>query len=146
MARNKTSKFGAAEGLFVTQEQEALDVQNVHEVQEEKNIKGTKMVQQVQDVHEEMPATQGKKGAKAKRLNLAYSDANYEYISKESRKRGLTMTQFLNDIIATYREYNMELYKTHSKNCQGRWKWEYYWCERRRNGYKRNCKRNGIFM
>ena len=107
MARNKTSKFGAAEGLFVTQEQEAL---------EEKNIKGTKMVQQVQDVHEEMPATQGKKGAKAKRLNLAYSDANYEYISKESRKRGLTMTQFLNDIIATYREYNMELYKTHSKN------------------------------
>lgn len=34
MARNKTSKFGAAEGLFVTQEQEALDVQNVHEVQE----------------------------------------------------------------------------------------------------------------
>lgn len=119
MARNKTSKFGAAEGLFVTQEQEALDVQNVYEVQEvqeEKNIKGTKMVQQVQDVHEEMPATQGKKGAKAKRLNLAYSDANYEYISKESRKRGLTMTQFLNDIIATYREYNMELYKTHSKN------------------------------
>ena len=34
MARNKTSKFGAAEGLFVTREQEALDVQNVHEVQE----------------------------------------------------------------------------------------------------------------
>ena len=92
MARNKTSKFGAAEGLFETQEQEALDVQNVHEVQEvqeEKTIKETKNVQQVQDVHEEMPATQGKKGA---------------------------MTQFLNDIIATYREYNMELYKTHSKN------------------------------
>lgn len=113
MARNKTSKFGAAEGLFATQEQEALDVQNVQEVQEiqevqeEKTIKETKKVQQVQDVHEEMPATQGKKGAKAKRLNLAYSDANYEYISKESRKRGLTMTQFLNDIIATYREYNM---------------------------------------
>ena len=34
MARNKTSKFGAAEGLFSTQEQEVLDVQNVHEVQE----------------------------------------------------------------------------------------------------------------
>lgn len=111
MARNKTSKFGAAEGLFATQEQEVLDVQNVYEVQEvqeEKTIKETKNVQQVvQDVHEEMPATQGKKGAKAKRLNLAYSDANYEYISKESRRRGLTMTQFLNDIIATYREYNM---------------------------------------
>ena len=96
MARNKTSKFGAAEGLFATQEQEALDVQNVYEVQEvqevqeEKTIKETKNVQQVQDVHEEMPATQGKKGAKAKRLNLAYSDANYEYISKESRRRGLT--------------------------------------------------------
>ena len=95
MARNKTSKFGAAEGLFEMEKQEVSDVQKVHEVQ------------QVQDIHEEMPATQGKKGAKAKRLNLAYSDANYEYISKESRRRGLTMTQFLNDIIATYREYNM---------------------------------------
>ena len=44
MARNKTSKFGAAEGLFSTQEQEVLDVQNVHEVQEvqeEKTIKET---------------------------------------------------------------------------------------------------------
>ena len=29
MARNKTSKFGAAEGLFSTQEQEVLDVQNI---------------------------------------------------------------------------------------------------------------------
>ena len=84
--------------------------------QQKDYLKHNNNVQQVQDVHEEMPATQGKKGAKAKRLNLAYSDANYEYISKESRKRGLTMTQFLNDIIATYREYNMELYKTHSKN------------------------------
>ena len=92
MARNKTSKFGAAEGLFATQEQEALDVQNVYEVQE---------------VQEEKTIKETKKGAKAKRLNLAYSDANYEYISKESRRRGLTMTQFLNDIIATYREYNM---------------------------------------
>lgn len=113
MARNKTSKFGAAEGLFEMEKQEVSDVRKVHEVQEvqdiqeEKSVEEVKKVQQVQDVHEEMPATQGKKGAKAKRLNLAYSDANYEYISKESRRRGLTMTQFLNDIIATYREYNM---------------------------------------
>lgn len=107
MARNKTSKFGAAEGLFEMEKQKVSDVQKVCEVQEEKSVEEVKKVQQVQDVHEEMPATQGKKGAKAKRLNLAYSDANYEYISKESRRRGLTMTQFLNDIIATYREYNM---------------------------------------
>lgn len=113
MARNKTSKFGAAEGLFEMEKKEVSDVRKVHEVQEvqdiqeEKSVEEVKKVQQVQDVHEEMPATQGKKGAKAKRLNLAYSDANYEYISKESRRRGLTMTQFLNDIIATYREYNM---------------------------------------
>lgn len=113
MARNKTSKFGAAEGLFEMEKQKVSDVQKVCEVQEvqdiqeEKSVEEVKKVQQVQDVHEKMPATQGKKGAKAKRLNLAYSDANYEYISKESRRRGLTMTQFLNDIIATYREYNM---------------------------------------
>lgn len=113
MARNKTSKFGAAEGLFEMEKQEVSDVRKVHEVQEvhdiqeEKSVEEAKKVQQIQDIHEEMPATQGKKGAKAKRLNLAYSDANYEYISKESRRRGLTMTQFLNDIIATYREYNM---------------------------------------
>lgn len=109
MARNKTSKFGAAEGLFEMEKQiqKVCEVQEVQDIQEEKSVEEVKKVQQVQDVHEEMPATQGKKGAKAKRLNLAYSDANYEYISKESRRRGLTMTQFLNDIIATYREYNM---------------------------------------
>lgn len=107
MARNKTSKFGAAEGLFEMEKQKVCEVQEVQDIQEEKSVEEVKKVQQVQDVHEKMPATQGKKGAKAKRLNLAYSDANYEYISKESRRRGLTMTQFLNDIIATYREYNM---------------------------------------
>lgn len=101
MARNKTSRFGASDGLFETEKKE---IQDVHEVQEANDCID---VQEVQYIHEEMPATQGKKGVKAKRLNLAYSDDNYEYISKESRKRGLTMTQFLNDIIATYREYNM---------------------------------------
>ncbi len=104
MARNKTSRFGASDGLFETGKKE---IQDVHEVQEVNETNNCMDVQEVQYVHEEMPATQGKKGVKVKRLNLAYSDDNYEYISKESRKRGLTMTQFLNDIIATYRKYNI---------------------------------------
>ena len=81
MALNRTSKFGADEGLF------KQEVQKVQEVQENKNI----------------GSTQGKKGQKLKRINMAFSDRNHEYITKESRKRGMSATAFVNMIIDEYR-------------------------------------------
>lgn len=47
--------------------------------------------------------TQGRKGCRAKRINLAFSPNNYEYIAVMSRVNGVTMTRFINDIIDAHR-------------------------------------------
>lgn len=54
--------------------------------------------------------TQGRKGCKAARLNVAFSTANYEYIQIMSRIRGQSLTAFINTIIEKSREENAELY------------------------------------
>ena len=48
--------------------------------------------------------TRGHKGISNKRFNFSISDENYNYIKKESRRRGLSTTTFLNYIIKSYRE------------------------------------------
>jgi predicted DNA binding CopG/RHH family protein len=87
MAKTKTS-LGAAEGLFppkVHEEQQVQEVQHEHEVSKE------------------IGTTQGKKGQKLKRINMAFSDINHEYITKESRRQGISSTAFVNMIIDKYR-------------------------------------------
>jgi predicted DNA binding CopG/RHH family protein len=89
MALNKSSKpiFGATENLdFGSNTQEEQKVHDVHEV------------------HKEIGTTQGKKGQKLKRINMAFSDINHEYITKESRRRGISGTAFVNLIIDEYRK------------------------------------------
>ena len=70
--------------------------------------KSTQQVQVVQEVHEEQQreygTTQGRKGQHAKRINMAFSDANHEYITKESRRRGISATAFVNQIIDEYKK------------------------------------------
>ena len=39
--------------------------------------------------------TQGKKGKKTPRMNLAIQEDVYEYIRRESRKKGLTYSEFI---------------------------------------------------
>lgn len=53
--------------------------------------------------------TQGRKGAKSKRINLAFSDSNYEFITVLAQATGHTFTQFCNLIIANYRNEHPEL-------------------------------------
>lgn len=80
MARNRTSRFGVDEGLF--------ESDKTREVQIEKEI-GT---------------TQGKKGQKLKRINMAFSDVNHYFITHEGRRNALSATAFVNKIIDKYRE------------------------------------------
>lgn len=102
MARNKTSNFSADEGLF-------------------DNLKSTQQVQEVNTISisstsslhnkftqqpKEIGTTQGKKGQKLKRINMAFSDINHEYIVRESRKIGISATAFVNQIIDLYRTQN----------------------------------------
>lgn len=43
--------------------------------------------------------TQGRKGCKAPRINMAFTPVNYEFLKRESKKNGETITQFANRII-----------------------------------------------
>lgn len=91
MARNKPSGFGVADDLGYNK---------VHEVHED-NTRSTRSSKDL--IHEVMPSTQGRKGNKMKRINMAFSDENHEWITKESRRRGISATQYVNDLIATAR-------------------------------------------
>lgn len=94
MARNKPSGFGVADDLGYNKTQE---------VQEDNTRSTRSNGDVVQEVHEVMPATQGRKGNKMKRINMAFSDENHEWITKESRRRGISATQYVNDLIAAAR-------------------------------------------
>ncbi len=50
--------------------------------------------------------TQGRKGMKLNRINMGFSDVNYEFIRFQARYKGLTMTQFVNGIIDNFRKEN----------------------------------------
>lgn len=47
----------------------------------------------------EYGTTQGKKGQKLPRINLGFSTENHEFLRKESRRQGLTITAFINEIL-----------------------------------------------
>lgn len=111
-----------------------LDTHEVHEVQDDKNTRHARDVQDVQDVctqhvHDaeqaqdvqdvqhvqEIPfsvkqssltlgSTQGIKGKRLPRINMAFSSETYEYIKRESRIRGLSATAFVNYIIEEYKK------------------------------------------
>jgi predicted DNA binding CopG/RHH family protein len=90
MAKNRTSAFGATDNLDFGVSVVAQHTQDVQEVQE--------------DIKKEYGSTQGNKsGAKLKRINMAFSDNNYEFITKESRRQGMSATAFVNKLLDQYR-------------------------------------------
>lgn len=97
MARNKTSKFGVAEGLFVNNVTEEKDVQQVQEV----NTTSTTVDYKPEIV---FGSTQGKKGHKASRINMAFSPENHEWLKKHSRELGISATELANEAIRIIRE------------------------------------------
>lgn len=98
MARNKVSNFSADEGLF-DKFKDAQQVQEVQQVQDAKSFK-------IEQPKKEIGSTQGKKGQKLKRINMAFSDANHEFITRESRRNGISATAFVNLILDAYRNQN----------------------------------------
>lgn len=89
MARNKVSNFSADEGLF----DKFKNAQEVQQVAVNPSVK-------------EIGSTQGKKGQKLKRINMAFSDINHQFIVSQSRKNGVSATAFVNSILDAYRNQN----------------------------------------
>lgn len=54
--------------------------------------------------------TQGRKGCRSARINMAFTPENHEYIKVMAKISGKTMTEFANHVIERYREEHPELY------------------------------------
>ena len=52
--------------------------------------------------------TQGRKGCKATRINMAFTPENHEFIKVMSKATGRTMTELTNDVISAYRNEHPE--------------------------------------
>lgn len=53
--------------------------------------------------------TQGRKGCAAKRINMAFTPDNYEFIKVMAKASGRTMTEFTNLVIAAYQREHPEI-------------------------------------
>ena len=92
MAKNRSSHFDLDAGLF-TEQPTAPDT-----------LMGLSSLYSPANIPRPLGVTQGRKGQKAKRINMAFSDENYEYITFESRRRGLSATAFVNSVITQYKD------------------------------------------
>ena len=54
--------------------------------------------------------TQGRKGCKAVRINMAFTPENHDYIKVMAKVTGKTMTELTNIVIEKYRTEHPELY------------------------------------
>ena len=123
MARNKSSRYGSIaddlnfgkaseRALRQNNAQEAQEAQETREAQEVYQAKAANTPaprrEQPQDAKEDAPLelgqTQGRKGKKLKRVTMAFSDLNYEYMIRESRLRGMSATAFVNSLIEKERK------------------------------------------
>ena len=55
--------------------------------------------------------TQGRKGCKANRINMAFTPENHEFIKVMATISGKTMTEFANLIVERYRNEHPEIYE-----------------------------------
>lgn len=66
---------------------------------------------QEQEERKKKRQTQGRKGCRLGRYNVAFSPENKDFIRVMSKIRGQTMTSFINDIIDEYRNEHEKIYK-----------------------------------
>ena len=75
-----------------------------------KGQQGTASPQEAQERAAEL-RTQGRKGCKATRINMAFTTENHEFIKVMARLTGKTMTEFANLVVERYRNEHPELYE-----------------------------------
>lgn len=65
-----------------------------------------------QEKHERREAmqTQGRKGCKSVRINMAFTDTNHEFLKVMARISGQSITQFCNYVIEQYRTEHPDIY------------------------------------
>ena len=82
----------------------------IEQVTSRKGQQGTASPQEAQERAAEL-RTQGRKGCKATRINMAFTPENHEFIKVMARLTGKTMTEFANLVVERYRNEHPELYE-----------------------------------
>lgn len=72
-----------------------------------KGQQGTASPQEAEERKEALQ-TQGRKGVKAIRINMAFTPSNHEFIKVMAKATGRTMTEFTNVVIEAYRNEHPE--------------------------------------
>lgn len=86
------------------------EVTAAHEAQEEfetRKVRKTYTTEETQEAQRQMK-TQGRKGVRAQRINMAFAPDTYLYIKVMAAARGQTITDFVNEIIRQSMEANAE--------------------------------------
>ena len=80
-------------------------------IQQGTHTKGQQTIPSAEEAQERMSnmKTQGRKGLKAVRINMAFSPANHAFIKVMARATGQTMTGALNSMLDTLREANPQI-------------------------------------
>ena len=63
--------------------------------------------------------TQGRKGCKIQRVNMAFSADNYDFLRTVSKLKGDSITNFVNFIVDKYREEHSDIYEQAKKLIEG---------------------------
>ena len=90
--------------------QEATAAPEAQQAQEAKKERKTYSQEEEQQFME-AGSTQGRKGLKAKRINMAFSPSVHEYITVMARVRGETISQFTEHVFRQHMEENAALYE-----------------------------------
>jgi hypothetical protein len=86
------------EATPVRKEPDVSDAHDAHYVSEVHNVRDNSG----KSMSEIMLETKGRKGERMKRIHLSCPDYIYDYVTTESRRRGLGRTVFINEIIDHY--------------------------------------------
>lgn len=82
---------------------------DIEQATAQKGQQGTASTQEAAKRASEMK-TQGRKGCRAVRINMAFSPENYEFIRIMARISGQNLTEFTNHVITKYREEHPEIF------------------------------------
>lgn len=95
----------------VEAKQEPIIVEPVPQAQATQVIQVADIVNAVLDRAEQKAEQKHTKRTKSKRINMAFTDDNYQFIKTLAKVRGQTITDFVNDVIENSREQNKETYQ-----------------------------------
>lgn len=97
------------ENAPILQAEETQEKSDTQEIIKKRKARKTYTEQEASEVRQTLN-TAGRKGCGLPRINLAFTEPNYDYISVMARVTGQNLTEFVNGIIDKHRQEHGELY------------------------------------